>query len=538
MSSAVYGRALFVVNLGVEVCGMRYPIGVQTFEKIIEGGFVYVDKTDLVYELAQQSVCFLSRPRRFGKSLLLSTLYAYFTGRRELFAGLRMESLETEWQVYPVFRVDFANGNYTEEDGLRNKLEACLCEWEQIYGKDDSKKEVGDRFTYVLQQAAIQTGHKAVVLVDEYDKPLLDALGEPAEQKNRELLRAFYGSFKTADEHLRFVMLTGVTKFSQITVFSGFNQPDDISLDRRYEAICGITEEELYQYFPEAIAEMADEYGQSTDDMKAILKKQYDGYHFSQNMLDIYNPFSLINAFSKKQIDSYWYRSGTPTYLAKLIDGHNINMQKLLSRPYESSYFVDYRLDAEDPLAMLYQAGYLTIKGYEPRYQEYYLDYPNTEVRKGFIVLVANGYYGQLEDRPDSWAVNLDKMLRQGDLDGIRDAFTAFLASIPYEANKNAKALDFETHFQYTFYLIMRMQSCYTTLIEKENSRGRADMIIESDRDVYIFEFKLDGTAAEALQQIEDRQYALPYLSDSRAVHRIGVNISRETRTVDDWAVD
>lgn len=514
---------------------MRYPISIQTFETIINGNYVYVDKTDLVYRLAQEHVCFLSRPRRFGKSLLISTLDAYFSGRKELFQGLKMEALEHEWDVYPIFRIDFANGNFSNPDELTLMLEGRVSDWERIYGKDDVYKTLGDRFKYVLEQAAAKTGKKVVVLIDEYDRPLLDVLGEAQEDKNRNILKNFYATFKAADASLRFVLLTGVTKFSLITVFSGFNQPNDISMDSRYDAICGITEAELHNTFFEAIVVMAKKLGYTVEEMKAELKRQYDGYHFSNALVDVYNPFSIINAFNKLDIDNYWYKSGTPTYLVKLIEGHNINMQKLTSRGYESQYFVDYRADAEEPLAMLYQSGYLTIKSYDKRYREYTLDYPNVEVSKGFVTLMANSYLKKDESEAAYWIVNLDRMLRRGDLNEVRDAFTAFLASIPYEANKDERAKDFETHFQYTFYIIFRLLSCYTTLLEKQNSKGRADIIIESDNDIYIFEFKLDGSAEEALQQIEDKQYALPYLQDKRKLHKIGVNISSSTRTVDGW---
>ena len=514
---------------------MRYPISIQTFETIINGNYVYVDKTDLVYRLAQEHVCFLSRPRRFGKSLLISTLDAYFSGRKELFQGLKMEALEHEWDVYPIFRIDFANGNFSNPDELTLMLEGRVSDWERIYGKYDVYKTLGDRFKYVLEQAAAKTGKKVVVLIDECDRPLLDVLGEAQEDKNRNILKNFYATFKAADASLRFVLLTGVTKFSQITVFSGFNQPNDISMDSRYDAICGITEAELHNTFFEAIVVMAKKLGYTVEEMKAELKRQYDGYHFSNALVDVYNPFSIINAFNKLDIDNYWYKSGTPTYLVKLIEGHNINMQKLTSRGYESQYFVDYRADAEEPLAMLYQSGYLTIKSYDKRYREYTLDYPNVEVSKGFVTLMANSYLKKDESEATYWIVNLDRMLRRGDLNEVRDAFTAFLASIPYEANKDERAKDFETHFQYTFYIIFRLLSCYTTLLEKQNSKGRADIIIESDNDIYIFEFKLDGSAEEALQQIEDKQYALSYLQDKRKLHKIGVNISSSTRTVDGW---
>ncbi len=516
---------------------MRYPIGVQSFEKIIESGYVYVDKTDLVYDLAQENVCFLCRPRRFGKSLLVSTLEAYFLGRKELFAGLRMEKLEQDWTVYPVFHIDFSNGNYNRDGELESKLNFLLSQWEEIYGKKTLAENIGDRFLYLLHQARVQTGHKAVVLIDEYDKPLLDVIGEDLEQKHRDILKGFYGTFKAADEDLRFVLLTGVTKFSQISVFSGFNQPKDISLDPHYEAICGITEEELYSVFAESIEALAAKRKLSVEEAKDLLKRQYDGYHFSEEMTDIYNPFSMIYVLDTKMLENYWYRSGTPTFLAKLISGHNINMDKLLSKSYPTTMFIDYRADISDPLAMLYQSGYITIKDYDPEDRVYRLDYPNAEVRSGFTDLVANDYYGKnVELTP--WTVGVSRCLREGRLDDLQDLFVSFFASIDYQAHQKLKALSYEEHFHYTFYLIMKLLSCYRPLIEKQNSRGRCDMVVESPKYVYIFEFKLNGKADEALQQIAEKGYAEPYQSDPRQVYRIGVGFSQETNGITEWKVE
>jgi len=522
----------------VENSIIRYPIGVQTFEEMINGKYVYVDKTDLVYDLASRHICFLSRPRRFGKSLLISTLDAYFSGEKELFKGLKIEDLEKDWTEYPVLRIDFADGDFSDPDELQNKLENMLRIWEKKYNINYIPKTLSDRFKNVIETAEQKAKHKVVVLIDEYDKPMLDVLGTELEEKNRNTLKGFYGTFKSADAHLRFVFLTGVTKFSQVSVFSGFNQPKDISMDSRYDAICGITEDELYSYFANPIKELADKMECTAQEVKNILKKQYDGYHFSENLkTDIYNPFSILNAFDSMKTEDYWYESGTPTYLEKLMEGHKVNMQKLIGRSYERKYFIDYRADKEDPLAMLYQSGYLTIKGYDKEYNEYFLDFPNNEVRKGFVTLTANSFFGKTEEQPDNWIKNLDRMLKRCNLDGVRDAFTSFLASIPYEANKDERAKDFETHFSYTFYIINRLLGCYTTLIEKQNSKGRADIIIETDNDIFIFEFKLDGSAKEALMQIEQQQYSVPYLNDKRPVHKIGVNISSESRTVDEWLV-
>ena len=378
---------------------MRYPVGVQTFEEMINGNYVYVDKTDLVYDLAQSHVCFLSRPRRFGKSLLISTLKAYFSGKKELFKGLKIDKLENDWTEYPVLRFDFARGNYKEAGELNQIIEEQLYDYEKLYGRDENYKTLSGRFLNLIKTAEEKTGRKVVVLIDEYDKPMLDVLGKEPEQTNRDILKGFYGTFKDADDHLRFVFLTGVTKFSQVSVFSGFNQPDDISMESRFDAICGITEEELYSYFAEPIKELATKNEYNEYEMKTELKNQYDGYHFSSNLsTEIYNPFSIINAFKKMFIDDYWYKTGTPTYLAELLEGRNINMQKLTGQAYESRYFVDYRADAEDPLAMLYQSGYLTIKEYDRRRRVYKLDFPNSEVRKGFLSLIANSYLGKTEE--------------------------------------------------------------------------------------------------------------------------------------------
>lgn len=515
----------------------KYPISVQEFDKIRNGGYVYIDKTDLVYKLAQENVCFLCRPRRFGKSLLVSTLYSYFSGRKELFNGLKIADLETTWAEHPIFHVDFANGEYTGSiDDTRKKINDELMRFESLYGKNPREDSFATRIEYVFEQAHKQTGKGVVVLIDEYDKPMLDTLNTNLEEEHRNVLKAFYSCFKTLDKHLRFVFLTGITKFSQVSVFSGLNQILDISMTEEFEAICGITETELFETFAKPIQHLAEKYHCTEDEMKARLKNQYDGYHFSQRMTDIYNPFSLINVFYNNILDDYWFRSGTPTYLVKLIGGHNINVQNLLSKDYAPKYFIDYRATVQDPLAMLYQAGYLTIKSFELDDNTYRLDFPNNEVLSGLLTLVANDYLNP-EELTDTWIVSINRMLRDCRLDDMRDSMTAFLASIPYEANKDVRAKDFETHFQYTFYLLMRILSCYTTLIEKQNSRGRADIIVETKNYIYIFEFKLDGSADEALTQIDEKGYAEPYLTDPRQIFKIGVNITSESRTITEWKV-
>ncbi|MBP9994873.1 MAG: ATP-binding protein [bacterium] len=518
---------------------MKYPIGTQTFSTIIEEGMVYVDKTDLVYQLAQKRICFLCRPRRFGKSLLISTLESYFKGEKELFKGLKIDELEKEWTQYPVFRIDFSKGNFKDPGYISNVIRNYLDKWEEEYGVSKKYEEVGIRFSNVIAAAHAKTGRKVVVLVDEYDKPMLDVLMEPQEQLNRDALKEIYSTFKETDEHLRFVLLTGVTKFSQVSVFSGFNQPEDISMDPDFDALCGITKDELVSCFDSEIETMADELGYSKDEMYLLLKRQYDGYHFSRKMLDIFNPYSLLSALMRRELNDYWFSTGTPTYLVKLLDRNKTNMQEMLDRQYESSYFMDYKADVEDPLAMIYQSGYLTIKGSRISRNlktVYTLDYPNVEVKDGFMTLLANNYFSARANT-DSLMLNISDMLYECRLDDMRDALTGFFASIPYNANYQERAWSYESHYHYTLYLIFRLLSCYTTFTEKENSRGRADIIVETADYVYIFEFKLDGTAAEALKQIDDKGYAEPYAADPRKLFKVGVGFSSEKKNIVEWSV-
>ena len=516
---------------------MKYPIGIQTFQDIIEDGYVYVDKTAYVYQLAATGkIYFLCRPRRFGKSLLLSTLKAYFLGKKELFKGLAIEKLETQWNEHPVFHIDFNGQNFSQPDELKMCIESFIARAEAEYGKDSFAKTTGDRFSAVLANAHAKTGRQCVVLVDEYDKPLLDVLDTEMEGKNREVLKAFYSTFKAADEHLRFVMLTGVTKFSQITVFSGLNQPRDISMDSRYDSICGITEEELHSYFTEQVADMALKYGVSVQEMFELLKRQYDGYHFSENLVNIYNPYSLLNSLADKRLDSYWFRTGTPTYLIRLMEHFEENINEMTARQYPPEEFIDYRADVEKPLPMIYQSGYLTIKGYDREMNEYWLDFPNNEVKRGFVSMIASSYL-KTSESVTPWISSIVRAIKKGDLEQLRKLLTSFLASIPYNVRRKDDEREWERFFQYTFYLILRMISTYLVFIEKETSRGRADCVIETTGYVYIFEFKLDGTAAEAIAQINERGYAREYEADPRLLYKIGCVFSSATGTISDWAV-
>ena len=527
---------------------MKYPIGIQSFERIIKEGYVYVDKTDLIYQLTRGSIYFLSRPRRFGKSLLVSTLENYFLGNKELFKGLKIDELEKDWKTYPVFHLDFNSDNFMNANTLQATIERFVSDGEKFYHVEpDLKLSLGRRFAYVLKAAHQQTGLRCVVLIDEYDKPLLDVMGVPEtirvnnvditlEENHRNILKGFYSTFKLADADLQFVLLTGVTKFSQISVFSGFNQPNDISMTSQFESLCGITDEELESYFHSVIQELADNYGYSYEKMHDVLRHQFDGYHFGPKMIGVYNPFSILNTFFNMDIRDYWFKTGTPTYLVRLLQDNHENLNDLTGKYYDESDFVDYRADREMPLPMIYQSGYLTIKDYDREMRTYLLDFPNDEVKKGFVTMTANSYFSTREDA-GSWVRSAVIALKRGELEKFKTLLTSFLASIPYTARRKENETEKERYFTYTLYLIFRIASCYITYIEKEQSYGRLDCCVETPNYVYIFEFKLDGSAKTALQQIEDMGYANEFLSSGKTIFKIGVNISSETGTVADWKI-
>ncbi|MCR8893392.1 ATP-binding protein [Bacteroides sp. ET336] len=517
---------------------MKYPIGIQSFERIIEDGYVYIDKTDLIYSLTHGgSIYFLSRPRRFGKSLLVSTLKNYYLGNKELFKGLKIDRLEKDWNVHPVFHVDFNGANFTQAGVLETMLDDYIDKWEKQYDiHTDPGLGVGLRFRDILCAVHEQTGRRAVVLIDEYDKPILDVLDVDTllEDRHRNVLKAFYSVFKVADSHLQFVLLTGVTKFSQVSVFSGFNQPKDISMDVRYETLCGITQEELDGYFVEPVSAMAERNRCSFEEMKSLLKQKYDGYHFSDNMTDVYNPFSLLNALDSLRLQDYWFSSGTPTYLIRLLAHFKENMNELTGRYYSPEEFIDYKADVEQPLPMIYQSGYLTIKDYNMRRNTFLLDFPNNEVKNGFLTAIATSYL-QPKKRVEGWIFDVLDTLEGGDTDRLCSLFTSFLSSIPYTMRRKDDERERERYFQYTFYLILRLISVYTVYVEKQQSHGRVDCVLETPQYVYIFEFKLDGTAEEALRQIEEKGYAGEYASDTRTLYKIGASFSSETGTIGDW---
>ncbi len=528
---------------------MKYPIGIQTFERIISEGYVYVDKTALVHKMATEgSIYFLSRPRRFGKSLLLSTLDSYFSGKKELFKGLAIEQLETEWKNYPVLRLSFATSNFVMPNVLEESIALFLRNYEQRYGLTSTTKDLGLRFRELIRGVHEKTGMKVVVLIDEYDKPLLDVLDQEMltyadgqgrahtlEDHNRNLLKGFYGAFKDADAHLRFVLLTGVTKFSQISVFSGFNQPKDISSDKDYEPLCGITKEEMLSVFEEPISKLANCYNVSYDEMVRLLSQKYDGYHFGKKMVDIFNPYSLLNCFSSQELRDYWFASGTPTYLIRLLSRDSEHINEMVGKYYEASEFINYKADVDKPLPMIYQSGYLTIKDFNPRRNSYLLDFPNAEVRQGFVDVLASGYFKGQYASTTHWLMEVSDALEAGDIDLFMKKMRSLLASTTYRFQHKNDPIDCERYFHYTFYLILQMIGKYNTMVEKETSEGRIDCVIECPGHVYILEFKLDSSAEAALRQIEEKGYALPYAADIRPLHLIGINFSSEKGNIEEY---
>ncbi|MGN0222227.1 MAG: AAA family ATPase [Prevotella sp.] len=524
---------------------MKYPIGIQSFNQIIEGGYVYVDKTALVYRLATEGkIYFLSRPRRFGKSLLLSTLKYYFLGRKDLFKGLAIDRLETEWLEYPVFHFSFATSNYTQPGTLDTVINKQLSDYEKVYGKDPQLQDFALRLKDLVKAAHGKTGRRAVVLIDEYDKPILDVLELDyyvtdsmgnrirLEDYNRNVLKGFYGVFKDADEDLQFVFLTGVTKFSQVSVFSGFNQPIDISMVGEFENLCGITEEELLAVFEEPIRELSRKFGISYDETVMSLKKKYDGYHFGEEMIDLFNPFSILNCFKFKKMNDYWFSSGTPGYLMRLLARHDEHINELVGRYYDATQFIDYKANSEQPLPMIYQSGYLTIKDFDRNRNAYLLDFPNEEVRTGFIDMLAAGYFKE-EGKPKSWIFDVSDALESGDTQKVERYMTSLLSSVSYRMQRKESPMECERYFQYTFYLIIQMIGFYNAAVEKETSEGRIDCVVECPGYVYLIEFKLDGSAEEALRQIEAKGYAKPYAADRRRVIAVGINFSSGKGTID-----
>ncbi len=517
-----------------EVMSKIYPVGIQSFEKIREGGYCYIDKTSLIYSLVKSGqYYFLSRPRRFGKSLLISTLEAYFLGKKELFKGLAMEGLEKDWTTHPVLHLDLNTQKYDTPEALNNVLEENLNYWESLYGASESEIGVARRFNGIIRRAAEKAGQKVVVLVDEYDKPMLQAIGnEPLLTDYRNTLKAFYGALKSNDNYLRFALLTGVTKFSKVSVFSDLNNLMDISLSNRFANICGITENELYRNLEEDIRLLAEANGMNETEARQTLKEWYDGYHFAEHTEDIYNPFSLLNTLAEMKFGSYWFETGTPTFLVELLQRSKYDLHRLTEEMATADSLGGIDTMETNPVPILYQSGYLTIKGFDKEFRTYELGFPNKEVEEGFTKFLLPNYASLSSGNPSFEISSFVREVRSGNIDAFMRRLQSFFADTPYEL-----ARDLERHYQNVLFIVFKLLGFYTQA-EYRTSNGRIDMVVKTDRYIYVMEFKLDGTAEEAIRQINEKGYAAPFASDGRTLYKIGVNFSNTIRGIEGWIVE
>ena len=517
----------------------RYlPIGIQTFEKIRVDNAVYVDKTQFIEELSRYKCpYFLSRPRRFGKSLFLSTLRSYFEGRKDLFEGLAISKSETEWKEYPVFYFDFNVGDFTTEENFRTSLGLKLDSYEKIYGvRNPNAKSPADRFSDLLKSAHEKTGLQAVVLVDEYDKPLLNAIDDQnLVDSFRKILKTFYGVLKGEDAHIQFVFITGVTRFDKVSIFSDLNNLRDISLSKDYSAICGISQKELEENFVPEIELMAEKNGYSKEECLAELKKNYDGYHFSKEIQsDIYNPFSLLNAFADMNFGSYWFSTGTPTFLTKMMLDMSFDYKTLEEGiDVDSRSLEEYRLNSTEPVPLLYQTGYLTIKNYEKDFDSYTIGVPNEEVKFGMYKRLLPLYLGYPTDDKKIEIVSFLKELRAGRVNEFMERINNIFAAAPKQTNQK----QYELNCQAFVWLIFKLMGEFV-LCEVQNGKGRSDAVVWQKDAIYIFEFKMDGSAKEALEQINSKDYPIAYKNDGRKIVKVGVNYSSEQKQLTEWVIE
>ncbi|MBR1803535.1 MAG: ATP-binding protein [Muribaculaceae bacterium] len=508
-----------------------YPIGEQDFPKIRERNMVYVDKTALIHRLVNEAgYVFLSRPRRFGKSLLISTLEAYFSGRKELFAGLAMEKLETEWTQYPVLKLDMSRGKYARLEYLHSALNDMFDEYERKYGTTPpAGASYGTRLKRIIDAAYEQTGQRVVALVDEYDAPMLDCLDDPERlDVVRDIMRDLYSPLKAQAARLRFVFLTGITKFSQMSIFSELNNLTNISMQPEYDALCGISAEEMVTQMRQGVEDLAEYHHCTFDEMVALLKANYDGYRFSHRMTEIYNPFSLVKIFQYKELENYWFESGTPTWLFSLLKKYDMLLPDMERVEATSDRFNRPAETITDVVPVLYQSGSLTIKDYNRDIELYTLGFPNKEVRTGF----GRSFMNYLEPVPNQ-RIYMQKayhmLAHTGDMTDFMASLHDFYAAIPYDiANDN------ERHYQAILYAVLASYGA-DVCAEDHTSDGRADIVLRMPQAIYVMELKYGQSAAVAMEQLHHKNYGAKYAHDGRPVRLLGLNISKETRTVDDW---
>ena len=512
----------------------RFPVGVQDFEKIIKEGFVYVDKTEYIYDLANHygDAMFLSRPRRFGKSLLCSTLRHYFLGHKELFKGLAIDKLEKNWTEYPVFHFDMSKCKRDDMAMVSRQLEKQILDYEKEYNCESPDLDSGGRLENLIETAHKLTGNRAVLIFDEYDSPILNVIDDPEKMKEiKSLYNSFYGPVKSMGDHLRFVLLTGITKFSQMSIFSTINNLANISMDESWEGLCGITAQELESNFKDDITQLARKYKLTPEEMLHRLRDRYDGYHFGPGMIDVYNPFSIVNTFSRMKLDDYWFSSATPSALIKILDKYNFKLTDIeKKRVYASSF--DQPFDSmRSSLHILYQSGYLTIKDYEWEDEIYTLGIPNKEVYSGLYNTLMPHYLSPSEDDNTSLLMSVQRAMRDDDINSVLTAVQSYLSSLPYDLGVKTE-LDFEAILKVLFDCVG-----IKTNTEVKNARGRCDVVMKNRNTIYVLELKISTTATvdDALAQIDEKNYLIPYWNDSRRKVKVGVTVDPETRTIKEW---
>lgn len=511
---------------------MIYPVGVQNFEKIRKEGYVYVDKTALIHRLVKLGTYyFLSRPRRFGKSLLISTLEAYFSGKKHLFEGLAIEDLETEWNEYPILHFDLNAKKFDAVEDLYELVGRQLERYELQYETVAVDQSLDGRFYNLVMSIADRTHKRVVILVDEYDKPLLQTIGNSELQNTyREILKAFYGVMKSCDGQIHFGFLTGVTKFGKVSVFSDLNNLDDISMDPAYYDICGISEDELNEYFDAEIGILAEENDITKEQAYDRLRNEYDGYHFCENVSGVYNPFSVLSTLRKNRFGNYWFETGTPTYLVELLKRSDFQLDKIDG--YKTGKDVLNGIDPGSSVAMIYQSGYVTIKDYDSEFDLVTVGFPNKEVERGFLLFLLPFYTNLKKEDSNFFVSRAVQALKNGDAEVFMSYMKSLLAGYPYDLIK-----DTENHYQNVVYLTLKLMSVYLVDAEFRTSDGRIDLLVRTDKYIYVMEFKYNGSAQEAMDQIESKEYPLPFAMDSRTIIKVGVNFSGETRNIDNWII-
>ena len=517
----------------------RYlPIGIQDFEKLRRGNYVYVDKTHFVYELARTSTpYFLSRPRRFGKSLLLSTLEAYFLGKKELFAGLAIEKLEKEWIQYPVLKISFGRGSYETKEKLLSVIDSILCEYEDSFHLEKHSDNPAVRLADLIRAANEQSGRQAVILIDEYDKPILDALYTEFEEENRKELRNFYSPLKDMDRYIRFLFITGITKVSHVNIFSGLNQLNDISLSKDYSALCGISESELDEYFVPEIEALAKEQEMTVLEAKEKLARMYDGYHFTHDVEGVYNPFCLLKCFMERDFGSYWFESGTPSFLVKALQNQPLVLSTIVNgRKAKEDQFKNYDPESKNMLPVIYQSGYLTIKGFSKERRIYTLDFPNREIEEGFLNVLLKKFVKVPDDDMGLAVDNICDALENKDVDKVLSIIKAAIADLPTVVKKDMC----ENYYESVTHLIFRLTG-FNVVSELQSVAGRSDVIVTTKDSVFIFELKMDRgrsfeeVAEDALTQIDANGYAERFTVSGKSMFKVGVVFSSDGKGMVGW---